>query len=356
MSVSERLDEIESGLGVELADSYRRAYRDYDFSNWECGRLYLPHELRWYEDHPLSEVTPLEGRGIVVGEDPGGNVYLLLADDEQPPVVVGPGVYHLDHDGNVLEQVADDMVELVSGVADTGADTGGEPETIIELLIAVEAPTSDARNALEAAMDARGFTEPPNEYDPDATYVHVDIGSDDRRCLLWMRELGPDQPWLAVARSLAGSLETEVRAYQATVKDLPVQLSDGTEGHWARMRKVAVEADGAMRDLEVDFDDEGADHGDPWETALNLVWMSAERDGLEMPDDRTECDFYRVADDDPLPERLRNIVVAAAEAHSITLSEVAGQQAVRLEFADGKQLSTVSDEELTRLRNHIDID
>ncbi len=212
---------------------------------------------------------------------------------------------------------------------------------------------------LTSALERRGFSARAGQHDPESEHLRAELHvRDDRTHELTIQS---EASMMELARFLAAELSIGLEVHQVEVRDKLVRSSAGDELYWASSRSEQVAPDGATRGLGdlLELEDGGANHGDLWETADFLIWTVLEErlqgagpTGAVL---RT-LTFRRLPDDDDLSERLRNLVVLAGEAESVSLTEVMGQQAVRIVLPDGStQMSVLSEEELEQFRSRFEL-
>ena len=217
----------------------------------------------------------------------------------------------------------------------------------------------DVEPLLTTALERRGFIVKTSHDESNLERVHITLkGYDDRTRNL---RLTSEVSMMGLARHLASELSAALQVHQVEVRDKLVETSGGSERYWASTRSEEVAADGSTRGLGeiLDVDAIGADKGSSEDTAHYLLWALLEelppRPDPRRTDERT-LEFVRPPDGDQLPERVRHVLVLAEEAEDVFLTEVMGQQAVRIVLPDGsKQMSVLSAEELEQFRTHFDL-
>lgn len=348
MSKSSALNAAQKRLGVMLPKSYRTAWERHSFAALDEPRLFLPDELCWLEEHPVGKNLRPNMRGVVIGEDIGGNPLLLRCRGRGEGAYLDDAVYCLNHDGAEIEDVADDIEELL-GVQ----QTSGPVATIVETAVIAPVDADTFMEALDAVLQRRGFGEPPAANDAregDHLRAHLYAGTAEE-CLLWIHGAGASQ--LDVVRSLARTLRVPLEAHESVVRDQ--RLADHDDNFWARVRSVSVDAAATMQDVEPAVPvDEGASHGDAWETAATLTNELLFGHDALLDTPIRKLRYFRALQNDPLPARLRGLVVAIEEASAVTMTEIGGQKAIRIELPDGsRQISALSDDELDLLGQHV---
>ncbi len=233
---------------------------------------------------------------------------------------------------------------------------GDDVVVIVQTAILFNAPPAAMAASLNTAFERRGWADRPAEFRRGNEYVHIDVYDTvgEQRFLV----IRAESSLLGVVRSVARDLSVPLEAHEVQVREEVVHSPNGDMLYWARIRSVEVTSDGTSTDIDgpFDLDDGGANHGDAWETADHLTFEMIDIRLRRHSELVTSLDFYRTPGADPLSPRLRNLVVLAEEAKSLCLTEVMGQKAVRIVFADGTtQMSVVSDEDLVQIQEYVSL-
>ncbi len=344
-TIPSNLAAVQRRLGVELPESYVAALEDYGLAGVKAYKFYGLDELGWFTDHPLAVTVPYEGRALVIAEDAAGNAVVLLGFNVAGKPVLSDEVYLIDHEFGEPEELAMDLIELLERV---GGAPVVEVETLWETAFDIAATRRKTVAALTDALQARGYSDALEQWDAGGSFLRVSLFGDGP-VVLWVRT---EEPTLWLARRLAVLLKRPISAYEVAVRDEAVKDDNEEYGFPFKARSLDVRPDGTMADRETGLMREVANHGDAYETAMTILW-----DLVDRPDGTAETlEFYRAAPPADLSPRLAGILTAIAESDSVGLTEVAGQQAVRIELPDGtRQLSVLTNAELATLRQHTDI-
>lgn len=211
---------------------------------------------------------------------------------------------------------------------------------------AVTATLDEFTSALREALEARGYGPPPVAFDRGGEYLDIAIGGVGGPSLVASLPAG-DVLWLA--RRLATLLARPVRACSVMLRAEPVKAATNEWEFPVTPRVVDIGSDGVMADREPAFDEATANFGDLHETVSAVLWQL-----IDHPPGRTvTMEYYRPAPPADLSARLMSLLGVIAESNTVELTEIAGQQAVRIELPDGsRQISVVTDDELAALRKH----
>lgn len=339
------LMDAEDRLGISLPQTYVEAIEDFGLSDTDNWRLRKPVDLEWFADHPLSKTITLKHEALIVGEAQVGDDLLVMLGFEVAGIpALSDELYRLSDDGVDPEPVALDLLHLLE---DGQALAMGRRETIFETAFEVRARAANVMDALTEALGGRGFESPPDDFDPRGEYLDVFVG-ESTPVLVAIRR--GDLLWLG--RRLSSLLGTSTNAFTVVLEDEMVEADDGEWEYPVRTRSVSITKSGEMLDNDSRFRGESANFGDPYETARAVMRELLGRDlgrGQVL-------EFYRPAPPEDLSARLVSLLGIMAEATNVSITEIAGQQAVRIELADGSvQMSVVSDEELAVLRERADV-
>ena len=198
-------------------------------------------------------------------------------------------------------------------------------------------------------FEEEGFEESPEVYDPTGEYVLARVvGSEDENSCVQIFEQGSS--CVDVARSLSLLLGEKVVFHEVTVKDEP----DAKAEDWAAVMVVAIWPDGSAMDVPPELHLEQPISGlDRYKASRKLLRALVDPRIVEHPSAKKPLELwlYREAPDDEeedeIEPRLRALVDDIGIANNVTMTDIGGRPALRMELPDGTtRMSVVSASDL----------
>lgn len=339
------LSALEQRLGIALPESYRWVIEEFGTPMSEPYVFYSPDDVSWFADHPRgvqqpAPVTPPPGGCVVIGEEElTGHPLVFLSFPVAGVPVLSDEVYVL-RPGEKPEEVALDFAELLEslGIALVQHDLSATAFRVRGV--------DDLTAHVEALLTGRGYLRAVHG---DEEGEHVFVSIFEQSGVVWIRDL--DTSWLWFGRLLSMRTRRVCDGWEVVVNPEPQQFGDELKHAVTLRRKVRIDMRGELRDLEPGHVDYGVAGSDAETTARDVLWAL-----VGELDEQPHTVAYYLPPRPALSPRLLALLTAITDAGAADLTEVAGQRAVRIELPDGtRQLSVVSDDELTALREHTDL-
>lgn len=231
-----------------------------------------------------------------------------------------------------------------------------DDDIFFQSAITCDAPPEQLAEHFRELLENADYVEAPEVYDPTGEYILARVyGDPSVGCSLQIYDQGAS--CLPIARTMAVLVGKEVLFHEVTVEGEPGK--DKLDHKWARVMVVEVCPNGATRDVPPEAHiDEPLNGMDRYKASRRLLRGLVDPKIAKHPSEPIEIWMYREIEvfeeeeeEEQIQPRLKALIDDVAQALSVSMTEIGGQPALKLELPDGtRRFSVVSVQDLDIIR------